>query len=64
MPRPKPPSPLTPRFIRLSDKQFMVFQQLGGAEWFRELLEKKAPMPNKYYENKLKEANVADNNRL
>jgi hypothetical protein len=64
MPRPKPPTPLKPRFVRLSDKQFMVFQQLGGAEWFRELLEKKAPMPNKYYENKLKEANVADNNRL
>jgi hypothetical protein len=38
----------------------MVLNQLGGADWLRELLEKKAPMPNKYYENILKEADVAD----
>jgi hypothetical protein len=39
----------------------MIFKQLGGADWLRELLEKKAPMPDKYYENKLKEANGTDN---
>ena len=61
MPRSKPPAPLKSRFIRLSDKQFMVLKQLGGADWLRELLEKKAPMPDKYYENKLKEANGTDN---
>ena len=61
MPRPKPSAPLKPRFVRMSDKQFMIFKQLGGSEWLRELLEKKAPMPDKYYENKLKEANGTDN---
>jgi hypothetical protein len=50
MPRPKPPSPLIGRQIRLSDKQFLILDQLGGAKWLRELLEKKAPMPNQYYE--------------
>jgi hypothetical protein len=50
MPRPKPPAPLIGRQIRLSDKQFLILDQLGGAKWLRELLEKKAPMPNQYYE--------------
>jgi len=53
MPRPKPPAPLKARFVRLSDKQWMIFQQLGGAEWLRVLLEKKAPMPKKYYDDEL-----------
>ena len=53
MPRPKPPAPLQARFVRLSDKQWMIFQQLGGAEWLRGLLEKKAPMPKKYYDDEL-----------
>jgi len=61
MPRPKPPSPLKPRFIRLSDKQFTVFQQLGGADWFRELLEKKAPFPASYYKKLLEKTNVTNN---
>jgi len=52
MPRPKPPAPLVGRQIRLTDKQWMILQQLGGAEWLRALLEKKAPMPAKYYEVK------------
>jgi hypothetical protein len=50
MPRPKPPEPLRPRVIRLSDKQWLVLKQLGSAQWLRELLDKKAPMPKKYYE--------------
>lgn len=50
MPRPKPPEPLRPRVIRLSDRQMLVFKQLGGVQWLRELLNKKAPMPKKYYE--------------
>ena len=61
MPRPKPPAPLKARYIRLSDKQFLILNQLGGAEWLRTLLEKKAPMPKQYYDIKLKEANVSDN---
>ena len=38
----------------------MILNQLGGAEWLRNLLDKKAPMPKKYYEvfNNSKEAAV------
>jgi hypothetical protein len=49
MPRLKPPEPLKSRYTRMTDKQWIIFQQLGGSEWLRELLEKKAPMPAKYY---------------
>jgi hypothetical protein len=64
MPRPKPPTPLIGRQIRLSDKQFLILNQLGGAEWLRDLLEKKAPMPKQYYEKLLEKNNVPDNTRL
>ena len=50
MPRPKPPEPLIGRQVRMSDRQWMILNQLGGAEWLRNLLDKKAPMPKKYYE--------------
>jgi len=30
--------------------QWVIFKQLGGAEWLRDTLEKKAPMPKKYYD--------------
>jgi hypothetical protein len=53
MPRPKPPEPITFRNIRMSDRQWIIFNQLGGAEWLRGFLEKKAPMPKKYYDNEL-----------
>jgi hypothetical protein len=33
----------------MSDRQWIIFNQLGGAEWFRDLLDKKAPMPKQYY---------------
>lgn len=49
MPRPKPSEPLIGRQIRMSNKQWIIFNQLGGAKWFRELLDKKAPMPKQYY---------------
>ena len=61
MPRPKPPAPLKARYIRLSDKQWLILNQLGGAEWLRTLLDKKAPMPNKYYEKLIEKQNVIDN---
>lgn len=59
MPRPKLLEPITFRNIRMSDKQWIIFNQLGGAEWLRGFLEKKAPMPKKYYEvfNNQKEQN-------
>ena len=53
MPRPKPLEPITFRNIRMSDRQWIIFNQLGGAEWLRTFLEKKAPMPKKYYDNEL-----------
>lgn len=56
MPRPKPPEPLKPRFIRMSDRHWIILQKLGGAEWMREMLEKKDPFPKKYYD-RLKQTN-------
>jgi hypothetical protein len=53
MPRPKPPEPLIGRQIRLSDRHLIIFKQLGGAEWLRTTLDKKAPMPKQYYDNLL-----------
>ena len=55
MPRPKPPEPLIGRQIRMSDRHWAILNQLGGAQWLRELLDKKAPMPKQYYENLKKE---------
>jgi hypothetical protein len=52
MPRPKPPEPLVGRQIRMSDRHWMILQQLGGAEWLRNILDKKAPMPKKYYDTR------------
>jgi hypothetical protein len=54
MPRPKPPEPLKPRYIRISDRQFLVLNHLGGAQWLRKLLDKRDPFPKKFYENILK----------
>ena len=64
MPRPKPLLPLIGRQIRLSDKQWLILNQLGGAEWLRTLLEKKAPFPASYYKKLLEKQNVTDHNRL
>ena len=55
MPRPKPPEPITFRNIRMSDKQWIIFNELGGAEWLRGFLEKKALMPKQYYDKLLQE---------
>ena len=41
----------------MSDRQWMIFNQLGGAEWLRGFLEKKAPMPKQYYDNELARIN-------
>jgi len=55
MPRPKPPEPLIGRQVRMSDRQWIMFNELGGADWLRKLVEKKAPMPKKYYDKLLQE---------
>jgi hypothetical protein len=52
MPRPKPPEPLRPRYVRMSDRHWVIFQQLGGSVWLRALLDKKAPMPKQYYKQR------------
>jgi len=50
MPRPKPPAPLKARYVRLSDTEWMIFKEIGGAEWLRQTIAKKASMPKKYYQ--------------
>lgn len=34
----------------MSDRQWIIFNHLGGAEWLRALLDKKDPFPKQYYE--------------
>ena len=55
MPRPKPPMPLKPRNMRMSDLEWLMFQELGGADWLRTFVKKKAKFPTTYYMFKLKE---------
>jgi len=45
----------------MSDRQWMILSQWGSAEWLRALLDKKAPMPKKYYDvfTKSKEAAIS-----
>jgi len=50
MPRPKPPEPLRGRQVRMSDRHWIILNQLGGAEWLRKLLDKKDTFPKQYYE--------------
>jgi hypothetical protein len=49
MPRPKPLEPLKNRAMRLSDRHMLIFKELGGIDWLRNHLDKKAKMPAKYY---------------
>lgn len=44
MPRPKPPAPLKPRQVRLSDAQWAVFNEMGGAKLLRSQLDKSTAM--------------------
>jgi hypothetical protein len=50
MPRPKPPTPLRSRSIRLSDVDYIKFKELGGITWLRQYINSKAKFPAKYYE--------------
>lgn len=60
MPRPKPASPLKPRFIRMSDEEWDKFKELGGAEWLRKFM---GTRPRSYYQV-FEKPNGTDNNRL
>ena len=54
MPRPKPPMPLKYRNMRMSDLEWLIFQDMGGADWLRNYLKAKARLPMKHYEAQLK----------
>jgi hypothetical protein len=45
----------------MTDKQWLILNQLGGAEWLRTLLEKKAPFPASYYKKLLEKQDVTNN---
>ena len=49
MPRPKPPSKLKPRYVRMSDVEWLMFQELGGADWLRTYVKQKAKFPAAHY---------------
>lgn len=40
MPRPKPPEPLKPRAVRMSDTEWETFKNVGGSDWLRSRLKK------------------------
>lgn len=50
MPRPKPPARLKARYVRLSDVEWLQFKELGGADWLRKYVKKKAKYPTRFYE--------------
>ena len=53
MPRPKQPEPLDKgRQIRLTARHAVIYQQLGGVVWLRQMLDKHAPLPKKYYDTR------------
>ena len=49
MPRPKPASPLKHRYLRMSDAEWLMFKELGGAEWLRKHVKQKAKFPAAHY---------------
>ena len=55
MPRPKPPAPLKGRYVRLSDVEWQQFKELGGADWLRKYVKKKAKYPTRFYEALVKQ---------
>jgi hypothetical protein len=51
VPRPKPPLPLLQRNKRLSVIEWLMFQELGGADWLRKYVKKKAKLPLQHYKD-------------
>jgi hypothetical protein len=49
MPRPKPELPLKGRKVRMSDVEWLMFKELGGAEWLRQYVKQKAKLPLQHY---------------
>jgi hypothetical protein len=44
------------RNMRMSDLEWLIFQDMGGADWLRKYLKAKAKLPLKHYEAQLKGA--------
>jgi hypothetical protein len=63
VPRLKPPEKLIGRQVRMSDRQWFILNHLGGAEWLRQLLDKKDPFPKQYYEKQQNAHNGTDDLR-
>ena len=40
MPRPKPPAPLIVRSVRMTEAQWLAFNELGGSDWLRSRIDK------------------------
>ncbi len=55
MPRPKPPMELKGRNMRMSDVEYLMFLELGGAEWLRQFVKKKAKLPISHYEKQVED---------
>jgi hypothetical protein len=47
--------PLIGRQVRMSDLEWLMFQELGGADWLRKFVKTKAKFPAQHYMFKLKE---------
>ena len=47
--------PLLGRQVRMSDLEWLMFQELGGADWLRKIVKTKAKFPAQHYMFKLKE---------
>ena len=52
MPRPKPFEPLERADFRLTSTHKVILKQLGGVVWLRQMLDKHAPLPRKYYDSR------------
>lgn len=43
------------RQIRMSDMEWLMFKELGGAEWLRKYVRKKATLPINHYEKQVED---------
>ncbi len=41
--------------MRMSDVEWLMFQELGGAEWLRQFVKKKAKLPIGHYEKQVED---------
>jgi len=41
--------PIKARQVKMSDVEWLMFKELGGAEWLRKYVKQKAKFPAQYY---------------